>query len=99
MIFKFYLLFQSHDPSRSAASLREEAANGTSVDDLSRQISDCAVIRLVPEDEKVAVLEARIRQQSELIALLKQRADTTLHQVSLDHSHMDLLVYEQSSGK
>ena len=48
-----HLLLQSHDPP--AASLRElEAATG-SVEEHSRQISDCAVIRIVPEDNKVAM--------------------------------------------
>ena len=81
-LFGINFLLQSHGPS--AASEKKGASD--SVEELTRQIADCAVIRLVPEDDKVAVLEARIRQQSELIALLKQRADSTLHQVSLGHS-------------
>ena len=36
-----------------------ETATG-SVEEHSRQISDCAVVRIVPEDNKVAMLEARI---------------------------------------
>ena len=50
---------------------------------LAKELADCPVIRLVPTEDKVAILEARVNQQSELIALLKQRADDTLHEVRM----------------
>ena len=55
-------------------------------------MSECAVIRLSPEriqpgaedqDGGVALLRSRVEQQSTLIAMLKQRGDETLREVSV----------------
>ena len=59
---------------------------------LNRELSECAVIRLSPEhlqrededqDGGVALLRSRVEQQSTLIAMLKQRGDETLREVSV----------------
>ena len=59
---------------------------------LNRELPECAVIRLSPEhlqrededqDRGVALLRSRVEQQSTLIAMLKQRGDVTLREVSV----------------
>ena len=59
---------------------------------LNGELSECAVIRLSPEhlqrededqDGGVALLRSRVEQQSTLIAMLKQRGDETLREVSV----------------